>query len=80
MDEKQREVKQKFTRQQLEKMSVDDLIALIGEAGPNATFRGTAVVRKADGSIRYDENAEPGTYHEAPEDLPETVRQNDDKK
>ncbi len=74
MDEKQREVKQKFTKQQLEQMSVDDLIALIGEAGPNATFRGTAVVRKADGTIRYDENAKPGAYCESPEDLIENEK------
>jgi hypothetical protein len=31
---------------------------------PLAKMKGTAVVRKADGSIRYDSDAEPGKYHE----------------
>ncbi len=31
---------------------------------PMAKMEGTAVVRKADGTIRYDDDAEPGDYHE----------------
>ncbi len=31
---------------------------------PAVKMKGTAVVRKADGTIRYDEDAEPGKYHE----------------
>ena len=32
-------------------------------------IKGTAVVRKADGTIRYDEDAIPGEYHESEEDM-----------
>ncbi len=69
MDDRQRVVKKTFSREQLQSMSVDDLVTLIGEAGLNAQFRGTAVVRKADGTIRYDDDAKPGDFHESPEDL-----------
>ncbi len=31
---------------------------------PMAKMKGTAVVRRADGSIKYDSDAEPGKYHE----------------
>ena len=31
---------------------------------PAVKMEGTAVVRKADGTIRYDDDAEPGKYHE----------------
>jgi len=31
---------------------------------PMAKMKGTAVVRRADGTIKYDEGAEPGKYHE----------------
>ncbi len=50
-------------------MTLDQIAALVGRAGPSARFKGTAVVRKPDGSIRYDESARPGNYHENPEDL-----------
>lgn len=69
MDTRQRVVKKTFTRKQLEGMTVAELVALVGEAGPNARFEGTAVVRKADGSIRYDKESVPGTYGETPEEL-----------
>ena len=29
----------------------------------------TAVVRKADGTIRYDDDAVPGEYHESDKDM-----------
>jgi len=32
-------------------------------------IKGTGVVRKADGTIRYDEDAKPGDYHESDEDM-----------
>lgn len=69
MDTRQRVVKKTFTKEQLEGMSLDDVVALVGEAGPNATFTGTAVVRKANGSIRYDKDAVPGSFNESPEDM-----------
>ena len=50
-------------------MSVEDLVALVGEAGVGARFHGTAVVRKADGTIRYDEEAERGAFNENEQDL-----------
>ena len=69
MDERQRVVKKTFTSKQLEAMPVADLVALVGEAGPNATFQGTGLVRKKDGSIRYAPEAVPGEYFESSEDL-----------
>lgn len=73
MDERQRAVKQAFSHKQLKLMSIDDLVRLVGEAGPNAKFHGTGVVRKANGEIRYDPKATPGDYHESPEDLARTA-------
>lgn len=35
---------------------------------PMAKMKGTAVVRRADGTIKYDEGAEPGKYHEKGDD------------
>ena len=35
----------------------------------NAIISGTAVVRKADGTIRYDDDATPGDFHESEADL-----------
>lgn len=69
MDERQRAVKKAFSADQLKLMSVDDLVALVGEAGPGAKFHGTGIVRKADGSIRYDAKAVPGDFHESAADL-----------
>ncbi len=31
---------------------------------PLAKMEGTAVVRRADGSVKYDDDAKPGEYHE----------------
>lgn len=69
LDERQRGVKKVFTRKQLKTMSIDDLVRLVGEAGPNAKFRGTAIVKRADGSVKYDEGAEPGQFFETQEEL-----------
>jgi len=69
MDERQRVVKRTFTKEQLEGMSVQDLVALVGAAGSGAKYEGTGLVRKKDGSIRYDKAAVPGEYHETAEDL-----------
>ena len=35
----------------------------------DAIIRGTVIVRKADGTIRYDKDAVPGDYHESEEDM-----------
>lgn len=64
MDERQRIIKETFTKEQLKNMSIDDLITLVGKAGPGAKFHGTAVVRRSDGTIKYDSDATPGNYNE----------------
>jgi hypothetical protein len=69
LDERQRIVKKTFSKQQLDGMSMEDLVALVGEAGPDAKLHMTAVVKRADGSIKYDGDAVPGEYHETPEEL-----------
>ena len=69
MDERQRAVKHAFSAEQLKRLSIDDLVALVGEAGPGAKFHGTGIVRKANGDIRYDPKAIPGDYHETEADL-----------
>ncbi len=69
LDERQKVVVKTFTGEQLKGMSVEDLVTLVGQAGPGAKFHGTAVVRKADGSIRYDDDAVPGEFNEDPKDL-----------
>ena len=62
MDARQKVVTKTFTREQLQKMSPKDLSTLIGEAGPGATFRGTAVVRKANGEIRCGPGVDPAQF------------------
>ena len=69
MDQRLKTIKQTFSGERLSGMSFEQLVLLVGKAGPNATFHGTAVVRKADGLIRYDKNAKPGDYHETQTDL-----------
>ena len=69
MDERQRIVKKTFTREQMESMSVQDLVTLVGNAGAGAKFHGSAIVKRADGSIKYDDDAVPGTYHETEAEL-----------
>jgi len=64
MDDRQRVVTKTFTKEQLSQMSVDDLVRLIGEAGPDAKFTGTAVVRRADGSVKYDDESKKGEFGE----------------
>jgi hypothetical protein len=72
VDEAQRTITRTFTREELLEMSPEDLADLVEAAGKKAKFHGTAVVRKADGSIRYDNKAVPGRFGEAPEDLPQS--------
>ena len=69
MDERQTAVKRTFTKEQLEGMSVEDLVALVGAAGTGAKYEGTGVVKRKDGSIRYAKEAVPGAYFESTEDL-----------
>ena len=69
LDERQETVLKTFTREQLENMPLEDIVKLVGEAGPNAKLKITAVVKRADGSIKYDAGAKPGDYGETPEEL-----------
>jgi len=69
MDERQRVVLKTFTKEELLKMSVEDLVTLVGEAGPGAKLHGTGVIRKKDGTIRYDKEATPGNFGESQDDL-----------
>jgi len=65
MDKKQSVITETFTREQLLKMDADDLAALVGKANrPGSSSFGQAVVRKADGSIKYDNPERAGTYGE----------------
>ena len=50
-----------LTKAELDEMSQADLSALLLKA---AKVEGTAVVRRADGSIKYDDPALAGTYGE----------------
>jgi hypothetical protein len=54
-----------YSREELLAMEPGELVKIVGEAkAAGATFHGTGVVRKADGTIRYAPDAIPGTYHE----------------
>ena len=50
-----------LTKQQLDAMDATALNALLVKA---TKMQATAVVRRADGSIKYDDPALAGTYHE----------------
>jgi len=70
MDERQKVVMKTFTKEQLEAMPVEDLVALIGEASkPGAVFKGRGIVRTKEGKIKYDPEALPGNFGESEEDL-----------
>ncbi len=69
LDERQETVKKTFTREQLENMPLEDVVKLVGEAGPHVKIHMTAVVKRADGSVKYDAGAIPGDYNETPEEL-----------
>lgn len=69
LDERQKTVRTVFTRDQLLGMDAEDLVKLVGEAGPDAKFHGTAVVKRVDGSIKYDDDAVPGEFFESEDEL-----------
>ena len=69
MDDRMAVVKKTFTREELKNMSVDDLVALVGEAGPGAKFKGRGVIRRANGDIKYANLAVPGEYGETATEL-----------
>lgn len=63
MDKAQKTVMKVFTREQLEAMDPEDLKTLLGT--PGAQLRGTAVVKRADGSIRCDPGVDPAQFEGA---------------
>ncbi len=69
LDDRQEVVLRTFSREDLETMSLDDIVKLVGEAGPGAKFKGKGVVKRADGSIKYAPEAVPGNFGETPEEL-----------
>lgn len=69
LDERQRTIKTVFSREQLELMTMDDLVRLVGEAGPGAKFKGKGIVKRANGSIKYAPEATPGEFGETEEEL-----------
>jgi len=62
MDKRQKTLTRVFTKEQLDEMSIEDIAELLGKAGPGATFKGSAVVRKANGEIRCAEGVDPAQY------------------
>lgn len=56
-------IKKTFSLEQIKAMDPEELAALLNQ--PGVEFKGTAVVRKADGSVRYDKGAVKGDYHES---------------
>lgn len=69
LDDRQRTVLKTFNREDLLNMDLEDIVKLVGEAGPGAKFHGKGVVKRADGSIRYDVEAVPGDFGESAEEL-----------
>ncbi len=69
LDERQDSVLKTFGRKALENMSLEDVVRLVGEAGPGAKFHGKGVVKRADGSIKYAPEAIPGEFGETSEEL-----------
>ncbi len=69
LDERQETVLKTFTRENLLTMDLEDLVKLVGEAGPTAKLRGKGIVKRAEGSVRYDASANPGDFGETPEEL-----------
>ena len=62
-------IRKTYTLDQLMKMTPKAISKLIADAGDLIEFHGTGVVRKKDGSIRYDADAVPGQFGESLEDM-----------
>lgn len=60
MDSRQKLLRKVFTQEQLEAMPIEDVKELL--ATPGARLRGTAVVRKADGTIRFDAGVDQSQF------------------
>ncbi len=56
-----------YSREQLLAMTPEQVVELLDT--PGVQFKGKGVVRRPDGSIRYDDDAVPGQYGESAEDM-----------
>ena len=64
---KDKVIKKNFTKDQLDNMPIEDLIALVGEAkAASGKFSGKMVVRQADGKIKYDSKVKKSDFDEVP--------------
>lgn len=63
----EQENRKTYSREQLLAMTPEEVTALLDT--PGVQFHGKGVVRRPDGSIRYDDDAVPGQYGESAEDM-----------
>lgn len=63
MDKIQKVITRTFTQKQLREMPLEDLNVLLGT--PGMRLKGTAIVRKADGTVRCDEGVDPSQFEGA---------------
>lgn len=63
MDKAQKTLRKVFTQEQLMAMDPEDLRTLLGT--PGARMRGTAIVRRADGSVKFDEGVDKAQFEGA---------------
>lgn len=63
----EQENRKTYSREQLLAMTPEQVTELLDT--PGVQLKGKGVVRRPDGSIRYDDNAVPGQYGESAEDM-----------
>lgn len=63
----EQENRKTYSREQLLAMTPEQVTELLDT--PGVKFKGKGVVRRPDGSIRYDDDAVPGQYGESAEDM-----------
>ncbi len=62
-----KEIRKVFTKEELKEMPLEELLKLAGKpkmAPFGGTISGTGVVRRADGTIKYDDPSMEGKYNE----------------
>lgn len=67
MDQISKEIRKTYSREQIMAMTPEEVEELLNR--PGVEFHGKGVVRRPDGSIRYDADAVPGQYGESAEDM-----------
>lgn len=63
----EQENRKTYSREQLLAMTPEQVTELLDT--PGVQLKGKGVVRRPDGSIRYDDDAVPGQYGESAEDM-----------